>query len=607
MYSVTAGAGWLDLLLADASAEQLDEYRRQLATADVAAEIVEAEARQALQLQALLRDRGRRAAELSSLVDIATRLMSVRDLPELLTDIARQARQLLRCDVTYLALVEADELLIRYFDGTFNPDASDVRLSLTAGLAGRIVQTGQAAWTSRYLDDATIVHSDSADRLAADEQLRSILGVPLHAQGRTLGVLFAAERTERPFADNEIALLSGLGACAAVAIESVRLLETERAFSAEQRSQTSSVTRAIALHERLTDAAVRGGGPAGVVEALADVLAAPVQLVDSGGNSLAGPDLATDEVRERLPELGDRTLVLEPAGDDGGGFIVLSPVVATEDALGCLVVGFDGPADDAGIRLVERGALAIALSLIQQRAVADAAARSQRELLAALIDGVADERTLLTGPAGVSGVDLRRPHVVAVTDSTAAVVRDRCLDLARRQHGLAGERLGQAVLLLPHPADLSALDGLATVAVSEPADEPAGFPAAYDDARRCLAAMLALGRRDVAGDVASLGVFRFVLAPGGPDEAARLVERTLGPLLRHDAAKGTDLAATLETYLATGRQHGITAEALHIHPNTLYQRLARIGEILGQDWRDADAALELHLALRLNRIMRALV
>ena len=63
----------------------------------------------------------------------------MRDLSELLTDIAVQARQLLRTDVAYLALVEGDGMSIRYMDGAVGPSFGDIRLSLTQGLAGRVI------------------------------------------------------------------------------------------------------------------------------------------------------------------------------------------------------------------------------------------------------------------------------------------------------------------------------------------------------------------------------------------------------------------------------------------------------------------------------------
>ncbi|WP_327309622.1 helix-turn-helix domain-containing protein [Streptomyces sp. NBC_01298] len=42
------------------------------------------------------------------------------------------------------------------------------------------------------------------------------------------------------------------------------------------------------------------------------------------------------------------------------------------------------------------------------------------------------------------------------------------------------------------------------------------------------------------------------------------------------------------------------AKALHIHVNTVVQRLVRIGRLLGEDWNAPARALELQLALRLR-------
>ena len=37
---------------------------------------------------------------------------------------------------------------------------------------------------------------------------------------------------------------------------------------------------------------------------------------------------------------------------------------------------------------------------------------------------------------------------------------------------------------------------------------------------------------------------------------------------------------------------------LHVHVNTVVQRLDRIGSLLGADWQSPDRALEIQLALR---------
>jgi DNA-binding PucR family transcriptional regulator len=131
-------------------------------------------------------------------------------------------------------------------------------------------------------------------------------------------------------------------------------------------------------------------------------------------------------------------------------------------------------------------------------------------------------------------------------------------------------------------------------------------PEAHAEAKRCLAAALALGRRHLVASADSLGVYRFLLASDARDDSAAFVRHTLGPLLDHDEAKGSDLTRTVEAYLSSGRQHTATAEALHIHPNTLYQRLTRITAILGEDWRTPDRALDVHVAVRLHRLAQQL-
>ncbi|MGA8978635.1 MAG: helix-turn-helix domain-containing protein, partial [Pedococcus sp.] len=44
------------------------------------------------------------------------------------------------------------------------------------------------------------------------------------------------------------------------------------------------------------------------------------------------------------------------------------------------------------------------------------------------------------------------------------------------------------------------------------------------------------------------------------------------------------------------------ATQLHVHVNTVSQRLERISALLGPHWQQPDPALELQLALRLRRL-----
>ncbi|MGW2434317.1 PucR family transcriptional regulator [Streptomyces sp. NPDC001640] len=90
-----------------------------------------------------------------------------------------------------------------------------------------------------------------------------------------------------------------------------------------------------------------------------------------------------------------------------------------------------------------------------------------------------------------------------------------------------------------------------------------------------------------------------------PDLAA-FVDRAIGPLRDHDRRSKPPLLPTLETYLAHAGRKAETARELHLNRQTLYNRLARIGELLGTDLDDPQTVLTLSLALRARRHVRRL-
>jgi DNA-binding PucR family transcriptional regulator len=74
----------------------------------------------------------------------------------------------------------------------------------------------------------------------------------------------------------------------------------------------------------------------------------------------------------------------------------------------------------------------------------------------------------------------------------------------------------------------------------------------------------------------------------------------------YDRRRGTDLVRTLDAYFASGMSPARTKDALHVHVNTVAQRLERIGRLLGPDWQSPARALEIQLALRLHRLTGAI-
>jgi DNA-binding PucR family transcriptional regulator len=93
----------------------------------------------------------------------------------------------------------------------------------------------------------------------------------------------------------------------------------------------------------------------------------------------------------------------------------------------------------------------------------------------------------------------------------------------------------------------------------------------------------------------------FVL--GEQRDVGQFVRSQIGALLDYDTRRGTQLVATLVAYFAAQLSPAHASQSLHVHVNTVTQRLDRIGQLLGQSWQEPDRALEIQVALRLHRLL----
>ncbi|MFD7326117.1 helix-turn-helix domain-containing protein [Streptomyces sp. NPDC059875] len=135
--------------------------------------------------------------------------------------------------------------------------------------------------------------------------------------------------------------------------------------------------------------------------------------------------------------------------------------------------------------------------------------------------------------------------------------------------------------------------------VSEPVAAPAELPAAVGQARYALAAAARTAGPGSAhitavGDLAGL---RSLLAGVPADVRAVFRDTVLGPLLDEARSSNGMLLETLEVFLAHNCSWARTAEALHLHVNTVHYRVQRIESLTGRDLSRLDHKLDLRAAL----------
>ncbi|MGW2725281.1 helix-turn-helix domain-containing protein [Streptomyces sp. NPDC001492] len=576
----------------------------------------------ALRVRAELEGRRRREAELSALFETAHDLAGLRDLDAVLQAIVQRARSLLGTDVAYLSLndPERGDTYMRVTEGSVAARFQQLRLGMGEGLGGLVAQTARPYVTDDYFKDDRFQHTKTIDNGVRDEGLVAILGVPLMLGHHVIGVLFAADRRARVFEREQIALLGSFAALAAAAIDTANLLtETRSALAGLERAneiirdRSAVIERASDVHDRLAELVLRGGGVHDVAAAVSQVLDGTVEFTEASDAPAAPLDASRAEGHAVRHE------------DDW-----IAAVAAGGELLGALVLRGHPGLDPVDQLTLERAAMVTSLLLLARRSAAEAEQRVRGELLDDLLDARDRDPRLLRERASRLHADLDATHVVlaARLDGTApdadqeADARRRLWSaashLAATRHGLAAARDGGTVLLLPlAPGDTAtdlarrtahqlgtAVHEAVTVGASAPVRDLAAHPdtaaAAYAEGRRCLDALRLLGR---PGDGAAAEDFGFLgLLLAGDRDIAGFVERTIGQVVAYDERRGTDLVHTLDAYFTCGMSPARTKDELHVHVNTVAQRLERVARLLGDDWQDPARALEIQLALRLHRL-----
>ncbi|MFI2508356.1 helix-turn-helix domain-containing protein [Streptomyces sp. NPDC018972] len=625
--SGSAEAPFLELLARGASAEAYEQpvllARAEGLPAGRIAALQQAKAL-ALRVRAELEGRRRREAELSALFETAHDLAGLRDLDAVLRAIVQRARSLLGTDVAYLSLNDParGDTYMRVTEGSVAARFQQLRLGMGEGLGGLVAQTARPYVTDDYFRDDRFRHTHSIDTGVRDEGLVAILGVPLMLGHHVIGVLFAADRRARVFEREQIALLGSFAALAAAAIDTANLLaETRSALAGLERAneiikdRSAVIERASDVHDRLAELVLRGGGVHDVAAAVSQVLDGTVEFTEA----TAAPAQALESSRAEGHAVRHR--------DDW-----IAAVAAGDELLGALVLRGHPGLDPVDQRTLERAAMVTSLLLLARRSAAEAEQRVRGELLDDLLDARDRDPRLLRERAARLHADLDATHAVLAArleGPAADADADEEADARRRlwaaashlaatRQGLAAARDGGTVLLLPlAPGDTAtelarrtarhlgtAVHEPVTVGASAPVEHLTARPdtvaSAYEEARRCLDALRLLGRSGDGSAAEDFGFLGLLLA--GERDIAGFVGRTIGQVVAYDERRGTELLRTLDAYFACGMSPARTKDELHVHVNTVVQRLERVGRLLGDDWQSPARALEIQLALRLHRL-----
>ncbi|MDS1141788.1 GAF domain-containing protein [Pusillimonas sp. SM2304] len=579
-----------------------------------------------------LRERG-----LLALIETAQDLTAITDLDQVLQAIVQRARKLVGCDVGYLSIYDEQrgDFYVRATAGAFSEKFRQIRIGREVGICGFVARNRTPYASSDYGLDERFLHTGSVDSAVLDENIKSILGVPLLAGGQVIGVLFVGDRYVRSYIAWEMSILSTLAAHASVAIGNARLFEQAElalqqasAANALLTRQTHDTRAAAEAHEQLTTLVARGGELRDICLMVSDRLGGYVAVCDetertichSGGGAQAFPLLA-DRSAATVDWLDDTLHVtLDESRRQGRSVVAFSlpshvcrvcAVVGGNGLLGGLIIHTRTELNDVAVRIVERSATVTGVVLLLKERRESSMLSDIPIVVRGLVHRPQGMLAKLALQASALGLDLAQPVYL-----TQLRHRDlgaghlvKQLRLRLKAPGVLIDEVGESLLVLSSqdPAAglqstllrfFSEFNGHFWGVVSEPVGDPASLPEAFQAGTRCLDLMAALGRDRAMLHVRDLLLYSPLLAGAPGPHLDGFLRTSLEGLFDPRDARRVELARTLLAYLDNSYNARLAASAMAIHINTFRQRLESIDAMLGP-WRKAGRALDIHMALRL--------
>ncbi len=620
-----------DLIRIVTRIEALDDYPGKAALID--------HAQKAIALKERLEQLQTRERGLMALIETAQNLTAIRDIDQVLQAIVNRARNLIGCDVGYLSIYddERGDFYVRATDGAFSEKFKEIRVPRDVGVCGFVARNLTPYSSSDYEADSRFAHTNLIDTAVTDEDIRSILGVPLLSGAKVIGVLFVGDRYIRTYNAWEMSILSTLAAHASVAIENARLFEqTQKALrqvseaNTRLEKQTADIQIAAEAHERLTTLVARGGGIKELCEMVANMLEGDVVCLDEGEQptytALAKAGSVQDEcnknasnhefsMQDQMHAALNESRVLGKSVtvfSSEAGVCRVSAVVGGRGFLGGLVIYTANNLNDVAVRIFERSSVVTGVVLLSMERNESAATREIPIVLRSLLSNPQYNPEKLTHQLARYGVNPARSLYLMQVKPGSGELSYYIGKLRKLSHfssALVDEINGVLVVVGPADSGQAAKEAMSKFlsentreqfwgVISAPVSRVEDLPACHDGLRQCLDLLPLLGNRNAIFDENELSLYSILFKNKSTRDIGAFLSSALGRIFTESDARKIELAKTLICYLDHGHNAKAAAAALGIHINTFRQRLEMINCLL-ENWTDGSRTLEIHMALRL--------
>ncbi|SDG55161.1 GAF domain-containing protein [Fontibacillus panacisegetis] len=450
----------------------------------------------------------------------------------------------------------------------------------------------------------------------ADHQ--GVLCVPVKVNGKPECVLILYQFGSYPlFTDYDFVLLQNFADQVAIAIQNARL------FSEVQR-QNQMLVKRDEIHARLMKLSLRNKGTAVILRELEKMIGMQLIFIDlieyavTASNKKARASVSIAAIERKFSSRREPATYEE---ETATGIIRrhVVPIFAADATLGFVIIELPRELSVLNRLILEQGSSILSLEMVRKQSQADYYHKKANDRFNELLSlqdisalrrkgeemGLIDEQkscaiifNLLPLP-GVQLMNVQIYRLIVLVKKTfqqkAAVVfalDNRLTAIVQITDDESEHNLKEHLTALFKEWSQYG-DGTLRAGVGSSFTGLKSLAGSYAEANKALTYLLSKKRSGYMY-YPEIGVNQLFLQQSSEDLEA-FVYQVIGPL-RDSGSNGSRLEETLMAYVRTNRSIQQTAEHLHIHVNTLYQRLKKIEDTLHLSLKEPEHMLRLELA-----------
>ena len=586
-----------------------------------------------------MRDTALSEKGLNLLIETAHDLSRTLEPHTLFQTIVSRARSLVGANLAWVTTLDEESGLFRSVasEGYLSPSTAVMTSNFEYGAVSLIMQSKSFFDTQDYLNDTRFNHLPELDRAFRVENIVSLAGFPILADGEVHGFLFVADRYARKLSGRNMSVLGSFALHAGVAMRNANAFRMlSEALNEAQRNRNAliehiqRVEASAAAHDEMTSMLAAGGEMQKFLQRMANQIGGAIFLFDgelrirdeyvasayrgrlasdfkSGGFDTTALIRSTSQSRHT-----GRSVVMHHLVDEQCRVIALHGWSGSGE---CLVICHQGELDAIEIRNLERSAVALSIAKLWNEKRDTEKLIASSTLLRHLV------RVVPADPSTVSAIrdrlDLHSDEAVMLLliagqdtdrDARTTLIEDCAsrsnilIDLTDDVYVALGaeDAVRAFIKLLQKSARSWKPGGMVSDAFTDLGEACTRFK----ELSQALRVMLKMRSLHHFVAQSEINLFARLFETGEPANIANYMERILSPINDRSPRQAAELRKTLLCYLENKYNMQRTATALGLHINTIRQRLESLRQILG-DWDDPIRALEIHIALRLASLVES--